>query len=165
MEIETQRLIIKPLTLKQFKLLLESFDKMEQALGLSSSGEVWPSDVQEAMEGLYKEALKNPIDQIWYTSWQIILKSENKAIGSACFMRAPDEKGVVEIGYGINEAYQNRGYMTEAAAAICDWALKQEKVKTVTAETEKDNAASHKVLQKIGMKICHETDGSLFWEL
>lgn len=165
MEIETQRLIIKPLTLKQFKLLLESFDKMEQALGLSSSGEIWPSDVQAAMEGLYKEALKNPIDQIWYTSWQIILKSENKAVGSACFMRAPDEKGVVEIGYGINEAYQNRGYMTEAATAICDWALKQEKVKSITAETEKDNAASHKVLQKIGMKICKETAGSLLWKL
>lgn len=165
MELETSRLIIKPLTVKQFKLLLESFGKMEQALGLMSSGEVWTEDVQEAMEVLYKEALKNPIDWIWYTNWQIILKSENKAIGSLCFMRAPDEKGVVEIGYGIHEKYHNKGYMTEALQVVCGWALNQDGVKAVAAETEKDNIASQQVLQKSGFKVLEEREQSLLWNL
>lgn len=165
MELETSRLIIKPLTVKQFKLLLEGFSKMEQALGLLPSGEVWPEDVQKAMEGLYKEALKNPIDWIWYTNWQIILKAENKAIGSLCFMQAPDEKGMVEIGYGIHEKYLNKGYMTEALQVVCGWALNQDGVKSVTAETEKDNIASQRVLQKCGMSFFEETDSNFCWKM
>lgn len=165
MELETERLIIKPLTLNQFKLLLQGLDKMEQALGLLPSGVVWTEDVQTAMEMLYKEALKNPIDWIWYTNWQIILKDENKAIGSLCFMRAPDEKGMVEIGYGIHESYRNKGYMTEALQVVCDWALNQEGVTVVTAETEKDNIASQHVLQKCGMFIFDKTDNNFCWKL
>ncbi|MBW9144008.1 GNAT family N-acetyltransferase [Clostridium sp. CM027] len=165
MELSTERLKIIPLTLNQFKLLLDGIDKMEKELKLSASNECLDGHTQEAMEGLYQEAVKNRDRYFWYTNWQIILKSENKAIGSACFMKCPDENGEVEIGYGINSTYQNNGYMTEAAQAICEWAISQHDVSIIIAETEKDNIASHRVLQKCGMEKYKETDEGIWWRM
>lgn len=165
MELETQSLRIIPLRLNQFSLLLKGIDKMEQALGLTASNESLDKDTQQAMEGLYNEALKYPKDYLWFTNWQIILKSANKAIGSACFMRSPDENGFVEIGYGINSEYRNNGYATDAIRAMCNWALKQTVVQAVIAETEKNNYPSHRVLLKCGMIKYKESDNSYFWKL
>ncbi|MCS2957924.1 GNAT family N-acetyltransferase [Bacteroides salyersiae] len=46
------------------------------------------------------------------------MKSENKAIGSACFKNLPDAEGSVEVGYGIYASYRNHGYMTEGSESL-----------------------------------------------
>lgn len=165
MIIETNRLRIVPLTKEQFQLLLVGTDKMEQALGLAPSYESMDENTRMAMEYNYKEVLKYPDHYIWYTNWQIILKSENKAIGSACFKHKPDEYGQVEIGYGTDSGYRNQGYMTETVMALSKWALQQPDVNSVVAETYKDNAASISVLEKCGMTGYKTTDTSIWWKL
>lgn len=42
------------------------------------------------------------------------------------------------------------GYMTEAVKVITEWALSQEGVKQVAAETDAENIASQKVLFRTG---------------
>jgi RimJ/RimL family protein N-acetyltransferase len=163
--IETERLQIIPLTTAQFQLLLEGINRMEQEMGLTSSGECLDRDTQEAMEGLYSEALKRPDKYRWYTNWQLILKSENKAIGSACFMKEPDENHQVEIGYGMNDDYRNHGYTTEAVKAMCEWALSQPDVESVIAQTDVNNPASHRVLEKCRMRKYEQSDGNIYWRL
>jgi RimJ/RimL family protein N-acetyltransferase len=138
---------------------------MEQALKLTPSGECLDVDTQEAMETLYEEALKHPDKYQWYTNWQIILKSENKAIGSACFMKEPDENHRAEIGYGMNEAYRNQGYMTEAVKAMCEWAFNQPGVESVIAETDANNPSSQRVVEKCGMRKYEQVDESIWWRL
>ncbi|KAA6314337.1 hypothetical protein EZS27_035033 [termite gut metagenome] len=164
-KIETARLQIIPLTIEQFQLLLKGMEQMEQALELKPSGECLDANTQDAMEGLYKETLKHPDNYRWYTNWQIILKSENKAIGSACFMKEPDENHQVEIGYGMNKEYRNQGYMTEAVKAMCEWAFNQPDVESVIAETDADNFPSHKVLEKCGMQKQEQPNGCIRWRL
>lgn len=165
MELNTKRLRIIPLDLEQFQMLLNGTDKMEIALGLNSSNEHLDEHTQQAMEGLYQEAVKHKESYFWYTNWQIILKSNNISIGSFCFMASPNEKGEVEIGYGINENYRGNGYMSEAVTAIHQWALNQPNVLKVIAETEKDNIASHKMLQNCGFTKYKESDNSYFWSI
>lgn len=165
MNLETKRLCIIPLTLYQFKLLLEGIDEVEKELGLVPSKVPLDENTQQAMESLYVEAQRHPNEYLWLTNWQIILKSENKTIGSADFKNLPGESGEVEIGYGINPDYEGMGYMTETVEAMCKWAFDQQGVKRVIAETEKDNYASQKVLQKCGMKKYKETDIGFWWEL
>lgn len=165
MNLETEHLKIIPLNLNQFSLLIQGIDKLESEMNLASSNEQLDGETQLAMEGLYKEALKHPNEYIWYTNWQIVLKSENKSVGSACFMKEPNENNTVEIGYGINQDYRNKGYATEAILAMCMWALNEPQVETVMAETEKENFPSHKVLQKCGMTKYEESDNSIFWRL
>ena len=53
---------------------------------------------------------------------------------------------MVEIGYGIDEAYRRKGYATEALAGMVKWTMKQGGVKYITAQTEPNNKISQKVL-------------------
>jgi RimJ/RimL family protein N-acetyltransferase len=163
LELHTERLRIIPLNLEHFRLMLDGMYKMEHALGLKSSGLLLDEETQKAMANLYKQALDNRDKYLWYTNWQIILKDEIVSIGSACFKGAPDITGEVEIGYGLNDNYRGRGYMAEAIKAIVIWALEQENVFRVVAETEKDNIASQKVLWRSGFHRYKEDDKSLFW--
>lgn len=165
MILETERLKIISLTREQFYLLLSGTAKLEKAMALNESGKSLDEATWLAMEMLYKESLFHMDNYYWYTNWQIILRSENKAIGSACFMKEPDSEGEVEIGYGINDDYRNCGYMTEAVICMCRWAFQQDAVKSVTAETDIDNYSSHRVLEKSGLMKHKRTENSLYWKI
>ena len=75
--------------------------------------------------------------------------SANEIIGSLSF-KGISENGIVEIGYGINDGYENKGYTTEAVGAVVKWASEQFNVKQIEAEAEEDNYASIRVLEKCG---------------
>lgn len=164
MILETRRLKIIPLTKEQFHLLLNGVSNLENEMNLVPSGKPLDADTQQAMELLYKESLLHPQNYFWYTNWQIILKSENKAIGSLCFMKEPDYEGQVEIGYGINDDYRNNGYMTEAVVRIYQWTFHQENVSQIIAETEVGNYSSQKVLEKSGMIKYMHKNNSVWWK-
>ena len=66
-----------------------------------------------------------------------------------CFKGLNDD-GSVEIGYGITEENQGKGYATEAVEAVIAWALNQSGVRQVEAETEPGNRKSQRVLEKCG---------------
>lgn len=93
-------------------------------------------------------ALKHPDEWEWYAIRMIELKN-GAHIGELCF-KGIDENGTAEIGYGISEEYQGNGYATEAVKAAAGWALAMPGVMCVLAETETDNAASIRVLEKCG---------------
>lgn len=159
----SNRLMIIPLSLPQFDLLLKDIAALEANLGLRSSRTPLTGHVLEAMTWLYKMAQKHTAEHYWYTNWQIVLHEEKLAIGSACFKGGPSGAGEVEAGYGIDEPYRNRGYMTEAVKELSNWALRQRKVKWFIAETDRDNPASHRVCEKVGMQRYRETTETIWW--
>ncbi len=165
MIIETEQLIIIPLTQEQFKLLLGSMEKMEEALQLMPSGAIMDSHLQWVMKYQFEKGMNDTHNWIWHTNRQIILKSENKSVGSINFKNTPEENAMVEIGYGTHNGFRNKGYMTEAVRALSKWALRQPSVKSIIAETEKSNLASQRVLQKAGMTKYQESDMAYWWKL
>jgi [ribosomal protein S5]-alanine N-acetyltransferase len=71
-------------------------------------------------------------------------------VASAGFVGRPKD-GEVELGYGTVSEHRNRGYATEAAAALVGWALGQPGVERVVARLAPDNVASVRVLEKAGL--------------
>ena len=61
-----------------------------------------------------------------------------------------NERG--EIGYWVGKPYWNRGYMTEAARAVVAYSFKVLKLNRIHAYHVKRNAASGRVMEKIGMR-------------
>ena len=112
------------------------------------------SQTVDVLKAAYSEmldgALTHPEQWEWYAIWMIELK-DGTHIGELCF-KGVEESGSTEIGYGIAEKYQNCGYATEAVCAVVDRALKQNAVNCVTAEVDKDNIASVRVLEKSGFE-------------
>src|SRR6185503_4820519 len=79
----------------------------------------------------------------------ITLKGTGRPIGMIEFNI---NGSTVGIGYVIGRAYWGNGYVPEAARAIIDWALSQPSIYRVTATCDVENAASARVMEKVGMQ-------------
>jgi ribosomal-protein-alanine N-acetyltransferase len=55
--------------------------------------------------------------------------------------------------YAISPTHQRRGYASEAARALVDYAFQQLNLRRIIAETDYDNIASIGVMRKLGMRI------------
>ena len=164
MRIETERLELIPLDLQQMKLWSENLPALEIEMNCIYQA--------EPVEGVFYEIIKkqtkltedDPANFIWYNFWFLIRKSDRVVVGSADFKNGINPDGEVELGYGLGPQHEHNGYMTEGIRAMCQWALKQEGVSAVIAETDLDNAASKRVLERCGF---HETkrDKSIWWRL
>jgi RimJ/RimL family protein N-acetyltransferase len=101
---------------------------------------------------------------VWFTYWLIVIKDSPFGAGLIGFKGYPNAEGETEIGYGLDEAYWNRGYMTEALQALRDWAFSHQECRVIIAETV-SNPASERVLQKLGWQRVTEKDDSTFWKI
>ena len=163
--LETKKLKLIPLNVHNLRYSIEDRRKMERNLGVKITDTELEEPVKKAMRTSLKMVLENKKDYLWFTSWEIVLKKENRIIGGLCFKGCPDEKGRVEIAYGMQDEYRCKGYMTEAVKELINWAFTQEKVLSVIAETEKDNLPSHRVLEKIGMEKYEENEKMFWWRI
>jgi RimJ/RimL family protein N-acetyltransferase len=84
------------------------------------------------------------------------------AVGTIGFFGPPGADGVVMIGYGLVTAARGHGYATEALRAIVGVAVSDSRVQWIEADPERDNAASHRVLEKAGFTVQRE-EGNARW--
>lgn len=89
---------------------------------------------------------------LWKIGLAIVHKIDNLMIGMCGFAAPPDSDGVVEIGYGIAPSYQGKGYASEAAQALVDFASRDPRVRMIRAHTLMQTSASSRVLEKCGFK-------------
>ena len=133
--IRTERLCIYPASWKQMEAMIASEQDEELKIAYT-----------EMLEG----CLRHPDQWDWYAIW-MIEKTDGTHVGDLCF-KGLRENGIAEIGYGILEEYRRQGYATEAVQAACRWAFQHAEVKSLEAETETENAASQRVLEKCGFR-------------
>ena len=107
--------------------------------------------LKTAYTEMLRGCLEHPDQWEWYAIWMIELK-DGTHIGELCF-KGLSADGIAEIGYGISEEYQNNGYATEAVKAILEWAFSHLEVNVVEAETDPENIASKRVLEKCGFAL------------
>lgn len=91
----------------------------------------------------------------------IVEESSGLSIGGIGIKSTPNERGEVEIGYGVCHSFQGRGVATQAVLAICDVA--RNGATTILAETERGNVASQRVLEKCGFQVVDANDQMVRW--
>lgn len=164
--IETDRLLIKPLTYSQLAKYIQADHSLETELNLSETSRTIPPELKEALEQTILPNVANENKNYLYsTLWTVISKADNKMVGDLCFVGEPNANGEVEIGYGTYDEFQKRGFMTEAVGGMIEWAKQQQKVKAIIASTEKGNIASYSVLLKNHFTKINETDELYNWSL
>ncbi|MFD2512265.1 GNAT family N-acetyltransferase [Pontibacter locisalis] len=166
MKLTTDRLLLLPLTHNQLELYLQADNKLEEELGLARAQRVIPQELAEAFQETILPAVADKSKNYLFTTlWTIISKEHNQMVADLCFKGEPTDKGQVEIGYGTYDAYQGKGYMTEAIKAIVTWAFSQPGVTAVLGETEKDNLASHRTLEKNTFVRYKQEENMIWWRL
>jgi ribosomal-protein-alanine N-acetyltransferase len=160
LRLETERLDIVAFS----RELLGALDDPVAAARLigASIPEGWPDE--ELSELLRSDArwVVEDSPKPGYGPWAVIARAESWVVGSAGFS-GPPERGAIELGFGIHSDFRNRGYAAEAARALIEWGQAQPSVERIIAKCDPGNAASIRVLEKIGMINVDEQDGMLRW--
>ena len=137
-KIKTERLEIELMPTEELeKLLSGTLDK----------------ELVKAYSEMLTGAINEPQNAVWYLPWAMKLAENKTCIGNLGF-HGPAQNGAVEIGYGIEPEFEGHGYATEAAKALVNWAFEQPGVEAVEAEAEESNAASLRIIEKLGFQPC-----------
>jgi ribosomal-protein-alanine N-acetyltransferase len=171
--LETERLIIRPFTLHDLDDVHRLLDVDLVAADFGAGGALTREERQQWLQWtvMNYEALAR-LYQPPYGDRAVTLRQTGEVIGACgyvpCFapfgqipsLRAGSDKAAehlnsTEFGlfYALSPAYQKRGYATEAARALIDYAFGQLNLQRIVATTTYDNAASVGVMRKLGMRI------------
>lgn len=88
-----------------------------------------------------------------FYNWAVVPRGESEPIGhiEASVKDAYNEEG--EIGYCIGRGFWNRGYATEALAAVLRFLLGEVGFRRIEASHSVENPASGRVMRKAGMAL------------
>ena len=164
MQLETERLCLIPLTAKQLQLWVEDIPALEKELNCRYQAEPMEGIFLEIVKGQVEKTTGDEANYLYYTFWFLVRKTDRIVVGSADFKGVPNENGEVEIGYGLGKDFEHNGYMTEAVKTMCTWALKQNGVSHVIAETDIDSPASQNILKRCGFSLYRQAD-TCWWQL
>lgn len=86
-------------------------------------------------------------------AFAIRLISGHELIGDVSLVEIHEKQA--ELGYWIGEPYWGKGYCTEAAKALVQYAIREMGIDKIVAEHLSTNPASGRVMEKIGMNhVC-----------
>lgn len=164
--IETERLLIRPLTYDQLIKYINADNSLEFELKLNTTSRTTSLELKEALENtILPSVADSSKNYLFSTLWTLILKEQNRMVGDLCFMGEPNKDGEIEIGYGTYEEFRGNGFMTEAVKGMINWAKNLPNVKSIIASTEKSNIASFSILERNNFIKTGETDTMFNWRL
>lgn len=139
------------------QLLLRAASDGPVPLGYADPHDVLDPD-DSPLRWRVPQVLADPSSNPWLI--RIAVDRETGTIvGQVNFHAPPDDEGVVEIGYRVLPAYQGRGYATEIARTMWDYAAAHPDVRTLRANVRPDNEPSRRIIEGAGFaKVDEEID-------
>jgi RimJ/RimL family protein N-acetyltransferase len=151
--IETDRLALTPLSAGAARALLAG----DRRAADSETGLRWPDPfavpplVGQHLDWISDRVGRNPAEAPWWI-WSVARSEDRQVVGAAGFGGPPDADGRVMLGYAVYPEWERRGYASEAARALTDWALTTAGAAIVRATMVPDNTASMRVARKAGLR-------------
>lgn len=159
MEFESARITLEPMTLRDASAI-GSDDRL---------GRLWapdfPTDGDVRVASLVEQEIISLATSSWPWGTYVVVENESGwAIGGIGFKGGPDTDGDVQIGYGICQSRQRKGFASEAVRLMCAMAQRHGAL-SLSAETELDNRFSQRVLQKCGFARGTDDNGLTQWRI
>ena len=143
MHIVTERLILRPPTLKDAADIVENVNNLSVSRYLAVVP--YPYTIKDA-RFFIKLSKKDP------HNFGIALKQTGKIIGMIGLKNLNDFVKRAEVGYWLGEKYWGQGIATEALQALIKYSFRKLKLVRLQAGTAVENKASAKLLKKVGFK-------------
>jgi RimJ/RimL family protein N-acetyltransferase len=151
--IDTGTLFLRHLTLDDTATMLRL--SQEQAARAWLPNQVYADEAQALERLRFLSSQYGPEENPRHTPYVlgVCLSASHELIGHVGF--SPCEDGV-EVGYGIGEAHQNRGYAKQVIFAAARWALSRFDLPFIAAIVAVENVRSCKVLESCGFQVLAE---------
>ena len=156
MLIQTKNLILAPHLPRHLRALIRSEQEFENTAGLPVAAGIRDQLLSASPDFMARLDGAKESDP-WQFGFAAIHKIDHVLIGMCGFPGPPDANGIAEIAYGIAPNYQGKGYATELAAALIEFASNDPRVKGIWAHTRAERNASTCVLKKCGFTKTAET--------
>lgn len=147
MQLETQRLILRPPSMLDAPRIRELAGDYEVAKGTLNIPHPYPEGAAEA----FIDGVRSAWEKLSDCSFAAIRKADQALVGMIG-LHMQEEHKRAELGYWIGVAYWKQGYATEAARCVLDWGFQTLGLNRIHAHHFAGNPASGRVMQKIGMK-------------
>jgi RimJ/RimL family protein N-acetyltransferase len=145
--IETERLVLRPYEEGDFGALHELYSDE----GVTTWLLYGPATESETRTRLARKVADRELDEHSGISVVVALR-DGTYVGDLGIWFTSVEHRSAEVGFSFLPAHQGRGYATEATRALLDWAFATGGVHRVEGRLEARNAASGRVLEKLGMR-------------
>ena len=160
LELETDRLLLRPLAQGDWDLVLEMFtdpEVMKFVAAVSS---------EEALAALMKVAIRRGA-RGRVGVWCVLQRETGEKLGTAVLLPLPIEESDtdwsllqedrypdadIEVGYMLRRSAWGKGYATEACRRLVQFAFEETELDEIVAVTDPRNAVSQKVLRKCGLR-------------
>jgi len=159
----TERLILLPVTFEITQSLLSGSSREIEKLGIKTDKE-WPTKDTMDILPIINESLEKDRNPSGFEFWMIVKKDNMQVVGDIGFHGKPNEKGEVEVGFGLVEKERGKGFGFEALKAIMNWLSYQDSVKLILAECLVSNKPSARILEKVGMREVNRDQDLIYWE-
>lgn len=160
--LETQRLILRASVVEDAPDLFEMDADPEVQ---RYTGDIIPASVTDT---IYRIRNYPDYEKYGYGRWTTVLKETGEIIGW-CGLKCLDDIDETDLGYRWKPKHWNKGYATEASLACLQYGFDELKLPQIIAQVLKENGASIRVLEKIGMtywKELHTEDNpGLFYRI
>ena len=116
-----------------------------------SNGKVW--DDHQILKFIERQQMLQK--QMGHCQWVIELQQKEGLIGF-CGIAPFEPPGFLEIGWWLDESCWGRGYATEAAKVVLDYAINELGISQLRSVSHRNHSRSQAVMSRIGMR--HEQD-------
>ena len=154
--IQTKRLDLHHIQANDLINLFESRDDRQALSGKAFTNPLRVLiDFQGPLAWRVPQVKENPEVNKWFVRWAV-LRSTQEVIGSSSFHGAPDSKGMMEIGLGVEEAYTRQGFGREILQGMWGWVVTEPGVKILRYTVSPTNIASIALINSFGFDFMGE---------
>jgi len=147
MELHTERLHIREFELSD-EADIHAYAADPEVCRFMEWGPNTPQQTREFLARKVERVKDNPRAEF---ELAIVLQAERKVVGGMGIRIKSEKHREGDIGYVLNHRYWNRGIVTEASRAILEYGFSQLKLHRIYATCDAENAASARVMDKLGM--------------
>ena len=155
---ETKRLALRALTVEDAPAFF-ALNSHPEVMRFTHEPQL--KSLEEARDAL---ARYPDFDTVGYGRWGCVLKEEQRVIGF-CGLKYLDNLHAVDVGYRLLPEYWGRGLATEACLASVQFGFDVLKLDRIIGLVLAENAASVRVLEKVGMRLEGEISYDGQWVL
>lgn len=145
---ETERLIIRPMSVDDADLILELYNMPNFIKFIGNRNINSLSDAEKYI----KEKFLPQFEKSGFGNYLIVLKEEDQKIGGVGIFER-EGLDIADIGFSVLERFEGKGYMFEAAQKIKSIGMDDFGLTKISAITTKDNFSSQKLIEKLGLKF------------